>query len=129
MPELKIRFRCHAPAAAASLSCLQAYNRDLFMFLFICLTAAAFGSSLQQFKIPLLLNRPQTEEWKGWMQVGGWLAAWCNGWLLRVAGAGVGHSRVGKPVDHPPIHHHCNLGPGKRKSYHYMFSNVRNTVL
>ncbi|KAF8072744.1 RWA3 [Scenedesmus sp. PABB004] len=45
------------------------YSRDLFWFLFACLTAVAVGSSLQPVRTPLLLNRPQTEEWKGWMQV------------------------------------------------------------
>jgi hypothetical protein len=48
---------------------LQSYSRDLFAFLFVCLTAVAVGSSLQPVRTPLLLNRPQTEEWKGWMQV------------------------------------------------------------
>lgn len=47
----------------------KSYNRDLFAFLFVCLTAVALGSSLQPVRTPLLLNRPQTEEWKGWMQV------------------------------------------------------------
>eukprot|EP00878_Enallax_costatus_P002338 GHUV01002514.1.p1 GENE.GHUV01002514.1~~GHUV01002514.1.p1 ORF type:complete len:554 (+),score=112.56 GHUV01002514.1:827-2488(+) len=45
------------------------YNRDLFLFLFVCLTCVALGSSLQPVRKELLLNRPQTEEWKGWMQV------------------------------------------------------------
>eukprot|EP00879_Flechtneria_rotunda_P013391 GHRR01013981.1.p1 GENE.GHRR01013981.1~~GHRR01013981.1.p1 ORF type:complete len:297 (+),score=47.96 GHRR01013981.1:141-1031(+) len=45
------------------------YSRDLFLFLFVCLTIAALGCSLQPVRTPLLLNRPQTEEWKGWMQV------------------------------------------------------------
>lgn len=66
---------CVAAAAAAAAACcrpgccLQSYNRDLFAFLFVCLTAVAVGSSLQPVRTPLLLNRPQTEEWKGWMQV------------------------------------------------------------
>jgi len=47
----------------------KAYTRDLFIFLFLILTCVAFGSSLQTVKAPVLLNRPQTEEWKGWMQV------------------------------------------------------------
>lgn len=48
----------------------KTYSRDLFFFLFVILTCVAAGASLQTFKTPLLLNRPQTEEWKGWMQVG-----------------------------------------------------------
>ncbi|GLC37059.1 hypothetical protein PLESTB_001396100 [Pleodorina starrii] len=47
----------------------KSYSRDVFVFLFAALTAVAVGTSLRAFKIPLLLNRPQTEEWKGWMQV------------------------------------------------------------
>ena len=45
------------------------YDRDTFLFLFLALTAVALGASLQPVRAPLLLNRPQTEEWKGWMQV------------------------------------------------------------
>ncbi len=47
----------------------QWYSRDLFLFLFTCLTAVALGTSLQPVRTPLLLNRPQTEEWKGGRQV------------------------------------------------------------
>ncbi|GFR46084.1 hypothetical protein Agub_g7569 [Astrephomene gubernaculifera] len=47
----------------------KSYSRDVFLFIFVALTCAAVGSSLRTFKFPLLLNRPQTEEWKGWMQV------------------------------------------------------------
>lgn len=48
---------------------LQHYDRDLFLFVFLVLTIVAFSTSLQPVRTPLLLNRQQTEEWKGWMQV------------------------------------------------------------
>lgn len=48
---------------------LQAYSRDLLAFLFLTLTLVAMATSRVQHKTPLLLNRKQTEEWKGWMQV------------------------------------------------------------
>jgi len=47
----------------------KSYSRDVFAFLFLVLTAVAFGSSNQLIKAPVLLARQQTEEWKGWMQV------------------------------------------------------------
>ncbi len=49
--------------------CLQSYSRDVFVFLFAALTVVAGGYTLKQHRT-LLLHRTQTEEWKGWMQVG-----------------------------------------------------------
>eukprot|EP00887_Chlorella_sp_A99_P001183 scaffold14.g1183.t1 len=46
----------------------KTYTRDLFVFLFVVLTAAAVGYSLKPARAPVLLHRTQTEEWKGWMQ-------------------------------------------------------------
>jgi hypothetical protein len=47
----------------------KSYSRDVLAFLFLILTCVAFGSSKEAIKAPVLLNRQQTEEWKGWMQV------------------------------------------------------------
>ena len=48
---------------------LQNYSRDVLAFLFLVLTLVALATSRQPSKQPVLLNRKQTEEWKGWMQV------------------------------------------------------------
>ncbi|KDD73873.1 Cas1p-like 10 TM acyl Transferase domain-containing protein, partial [Helicosporidium sp. ATCC 50920] len=45
------------------------YVRDQFAFLFIALTAVAAGYSAKPGRAAVALNRTQTEEWKGWMQV------------------------------------------------------------
>lgn len=47
----------------------QSYSRDLLAFVFLLLTLVAAVTSKNTVKAPLLLNRKQTEEWKGWMQV------------------------------------------------------------
>lgn len=56
----------------------QSYSRDLFVFLFILLIIVSAMTSLKKHnetsafsgRSMLYLNRHQTEEWKGWMQVG-----------------------------------------------------------
>ncbi|KAL6542730.1 Protein REDUCED WALL ACETYLATION 3 [Orobanche hederae] len=56
---------------------IKNYNRDLFLFLYILLIVASAMTSLKKHhdrsafcgKSILFLNRHQTEEWKGWMQV------------------------------------------------------------
>jgi hypothetical protein len=55
----------------------QNYNRDLFVFLYLLLIIVSAMTSLRKHtdkstftgKSTLYLNRHQTEEWKGWMQV------------------------------------------------------------
>ena len=50
---------------------VQAYSRDVLSFIFIVLTAVNVWKASRKYKAPDMLNRQQTDEWKGWMQV------WC----------------------------------------------------
>ena len=45
------------------------YVRDRFGFIFLTLILVAGWTSTAKVKAAVLLNRQQTEEWKGWMQV------------------------------------------------------------
>jgi len=45
------------------------YIRDVFLFIFLVLTIVASSYTLKKGRAPTLINRNQTEEWKGWMQV------------------------------------------------------------
>ncbi|KAK9809132.1 hypothetical protein WJX72_009885 [[Myrmecia] bisecta] len=47
----------------------KSYSRDVMAFIFLGLTIVAWMTSMRKGKAPVLLNRSQTEEWKGWMQV------------------------------------------------------------
>jgi hypothetical protein len=63
---------------------VQQYSRDLFLFLYLLLILASALTSLKKHvdksvasgKSILYLNRHQTEEWKGWMQV--CLSSWVS---------------------------------------------------
>ena len=46
----------------------KGYSRDVLGFIFLALTLVAGWTSLKPCRTPMLLNRQQTEEWKGWMQ-------------------------------------------------------------
>jgi hypothetical protein len=52
---------------------VQSYSRDLFMFIYLLICLAASLTSLRKHTTTSTsvdyLNRHQTEEWKGWMQV------------------------------------------------------------
>ncbi len=48
--------------------CAQAYSRDVLAFVFAALTLVAAWTSTTKARAVVLLNRQQTEEWKGWMQ-------------------------------------------------------------
>lgn len=44
------------------------YSRDMFIFIFFLLVFVALVLTIKQTP-DAILNRNQTEEWKGWMQV------------------------------------------------------------
>lgn len=45
------------------------YLRDRLAFVFLTLVVVAGWTSTNKCRVASLLNRQQTEEWKGWMQV------------------------------------------------------------
>lgn len=45
------------------------YIRDVFLSIFAVLTLVAGNYTMKKGRAPVLINRQQTEEWKGWMQV------------------------------------------------------------
>eukprot|EP01060_Flectonema_neradi_P013890 TRINITY_DN20613_c0_g2_i1.p1 TRINITY_DN20613_c0_g2~~TRINITY_DN20613_c0_g2_i1.p1 ORF type:complete len:535 (+),score=72.64 TRINITY_DN20613_c0_g2_i1:51-1607(+) len=47
----------------------KSYSRDVFWFIYFILIAYTVATSLTKSKASNYLNRDQTEEWKGWMQV------------------------------------------------------------
>ena len=47
----------------------KSYTRDTFFFVYLILVVYSFSTWRREWKTPVLLNRFQTEEWKGWMQV------------------------------------------------------------
>ena len=53
---------------SACLFWLQAYSRDVLSFIFLVLTAVNLWKAPRKYKAADLLNRQQTDEWKGWMQ-------------------------------------------------------------
>ena len=69
---------------------LQAYSRDVLSFIFLVLTAVNLWKAPRKYKAADLLNRQQTDEWKGWMQVraaGKPGASWAMLLLFRVLAA------------------------------------------
>lgn len=48
----------------------RVYSRDLFATICVCLVAVGFAFTVKEERHPVVLAREQTEEWKGWMQIG-----------------------------------------------------------